>query len=191
MEGSNPYNVMQGVYQLQVSYSSLEDRILLRINTHDEMMFQFWLTRYIVKRFWPLLMQALGKTAPPQGALPFEAAEAQQMKARQQQLSSFQHQAAIEQADFKQNFKKGRVHKILGDAPLLVHTCVLRPKQEKGWKMQLRSQDGKGVEVMLGMELLHSFCHLLAKTANQVDWGLHLNLEGAHVVPPMTTRQIH
>ena len=50
---------MAQLHQVQLSYDPTEDRAVLRIRTHDNSEFTFWLTRRYVKLLWPVLMQML------------------------------------------------------------------------------------------------------------------------------------
>ncbi len=171
---------------MQMAYSQVEDRLLLRFNTKDGTEFRFWLTRLFIKQFWPGLVKAMEVNLPAQSA------------GHKRSMMGFMHQNVVEQANFSSAFEPTNTSCPLGEAPLLVCRSHI---QEKGPGLHLLSlypEKGYGVELGMDQKLLHLLCKLIQDTILQVDWGLALSLPGTDMegTPTLTEggssgRQLH
>ncbi|MBF0212420.1 MAG: hypothetical protein HQM00_02515 [Magnetococcales bacterium] len=170
------------VHQLQASYAPAEDRLLLRINTTDQMEFRFWLTRRFVQRLWPALRQTL--ESQPDLALTDQTTRAA--------LLDFMHENATAAADFKAPFVE-TPHAVLplGQQPILaVHARIVAiPGQDQLRMLHLHPAQGLGIEVTLDLQLLHAFCKLLADAVANADWQMALSL--ASTTPENGARVLH
>ena len=50
------------LHPVNVGYDSLQDRILLRFSTSEQVEYRLWITRRMLKGFWPGLLQLMGNT---------------------------------------------------------------------------------------------------------------------------------
>ncbi|MBF0627831.1 MAG: hypothetical protein HQL91_06380 [Magnetococcales bacterium] len=158
------------VHQLQAAYAPAEDRLLLRINTTDQMEFRFWLTRRFVQRLWPALRQSLEMQPGIATLDPFARAS----------MVEFMHEQATAAADFQAPFESTTPGTVmpLGQHPVLAIHAKLEavPGQEGLRRLHLHPAQGYGIEVAMDLSLLHAFCKLLADAALSAEWHLDLTL---------------
>jgi hypothetical protein len=156
----------QKIHQLQVAYSQVEDRLLLRFNTTNGSEFRFWLTRLFIKKFWPGLVNTLEVIVSPQTP-------------NKESMMGFMHQAAVEKADFSSKFEPSSTSCPLGDSPILVCRATIQPKGPGVHVLSLFPEKGYGVELGVDQNLLHLLSKLIRDAISQVDWGLAIQIPGA------------
>lgn len=161
------------LHQIQLSYVPEEDRLLLRVSTREHQELRFWLTRRLVARLWPLLVDQLAARADAGAHADPEA---------RRSLLEFRHEAAVQQADFSAPYRDAPRETPLGAVPLLVTKARLRPG-EAGFDLWLMPAEGSGVRLSLTEAMLHSLCRMLEQTAARTEWGLASPL-GAPAPPP-------
>ncbi|MBF0109696.1 MAG: hypothetical protein HQL76_11015 [Magnetococcales bacterium] len=157
----------QRLHQMQIIFSQIADRLMLRINTQDRQEFRFWLTRRFVKRLWPGLAQALARQVRP------EASHSPQARAA---LMDLMHQNAISQTDFNTRFDNQTQTIPTGPEPILVAKARLTPLKSGAVVLLLQPETGQGVELVLDAGLLHALTKLFQDTLPQTDWDLSLQL---------------
>ena len=165
------------LHQIQIRYSSLEDRLLLRINTQDGIEFRFWLTRRYVELLWPTLRKLLETD---------EDVRRQDDPHAREAVLSFQHEKALGRSDFDTDFEEAENERPLGDSPVLLARLQIRDNGGEHL-VSMHPQEGQGVELSMNPMLLHSFCKLLADGAEKANWGLAIQLANAETeqhVPP-------
>ena len=52
---------MATIEQIQIKFVAVEDRLLLRVSSSDELEFRFWMTRRFIDLIWPALHQAVAE----------------------------------------------------------------------------------------------------------------------------------
>lgn len=154
------------LYQLHLAYHPVEDRLLFRVNTRERAEYSLWLTRRYVQTLWPLLMQILESDAqvlthPDPGA--------------RKTILEFQHQQALSRADYGKQYEENATAHPLGSDPLLISKLAVRTPGGETPVLCLGTEDGRGVEVSLSRELVHSFAKLLADTLAKTDWNLEFD----------------
>ncbi|MBF0629991.1 MAG: hypothetical protein HQL89_03235 [Magnetococcales bacterium] len=160
----------QRLHQMQIVYSQITDRLLLRINTRDRQEFRFWLTRRFVKRLWPGLAQALARQVRP---------EATHSPLARAAMMDLMHQNAISQADFNTRFDQQIQTVPMGTEPILVAKARLTPMKSGVVMLTLQPETGQGVELALDPNLLHALCKLFQDALPQTDWDLKLQFGAA------------
>ncbi|RKZ36180.1 MAG: hypothetical protein DRQ37_04715 [Gammaproteobacteria bacterium] len=169
--------IVAQLHQIQIRYSSLEDRLMLRINTQDGAEFRFWLTRRYVRLLWPTLRKLLETD---------ENVRRQGDSHSRQAVLSFQHEQALGRSDFDTDFEEGENERPLGDSPVLLARLQIRDNDGEHL-LAMHPQQGQGVELSMNPMLLHSFCKLLADGAEKAGWDLGMQLTEAvaedHVRP--------
>ncbi|MBT5416109.1 MAG: hypothetical protein HOH66_07025 [Rhodospirillaceae bacterium] len=154
--------------QINLKFDAAQDRLLLRMRVGEEEV-RLWLTRRYVRLMWGALVKLLGQTP--------EVAAQPEPKARRA-VMAFQHQAAVQQSDFKKKYEAAAPQPELGPAPLLVTGSKLRMTEAKRPQIVFETDGGKAVTVNLGMDTLHSFCRLVQRSAATAEWDLSLDVEG-------------
>lgn len=152
--------------QLHARYDNFEDRVLLAVSTTDRAEFKFWFTRHFVRKLWPSLLRALA--ADP-------VVRTQSSDETKRALLSFQHSNAVADTNFARPYEDDAVEQPLGSEPLLAASAHIKAMDD-GTEITLSTRDGKGLEIALNSRVLHSLCKLLADTADQARWDLHLNV---------------
>lgn len=136
---------------------------MLRVSSSGQQEFRFWLTARLVKLLYPALYEALTKTSPI-------ASQATPLAKRE--IVAFEHQQAVSQADFATGFKEDKQSFPLGEQPILVTKCQLRPQTDGNTILALAPEHGQGIDINLSTELLHSFTKLLTDAAKVAQWSL-------------------
>nr|CRH05796.1 Conserved protein of unknown function [Candidatus Magnetococcus massalia] len=176
-------NAPAAINQLNVSYDPEEDRVLLRFNDTARNEFRFFLTRLLVLKIWPVLVQLLTKNATKSSVAAPANQEAQKM------MLEFAHQSATEQMDFKSQYDDQQIAATpLGEAPLLVHTIELTPRDGGFLLMNLKPKNGQGITLNLDANLLHAICKLLADRVNTIEWGVQLGFTEETATTPVAPR---
>ncbi len=154
------------IHQMQFSYSASEDRLLFRFNTTGGEEFSFWLTRRYIKLIWPVLLEVLGR---------FDHAAPNPLM--RDTLLSFQHDAVMSKADLATPFRETRqAVRPLGSKPVLLGLLSIKNSPQNLPILCMHPETGKGIELVMDLTLLHSFCGLMIHAINQSGWDLHYDL---------------
>jgi len=156
---------MPQISQIQVAFSPLEDRLLLRVNTGDREEFRFWITRRYLKLLWPVLMKMLADNPQVQTQASQEA---------RQTVLSFLHEQAIAQADFSREFEESGSQLPLGRTPLLLARIQVKHDAQGRQVLCLHPERGKGLEIAVNDKLLHALSRLIVEAAAGSGWDLAL-----------------
>ena len=161
------------IHQLSLQYQREQDRILMRFNTTSREELRLWLTRLLLKGWWPMLLgevpapatsegpQATAGPAvlPDQGTPPIQAMP-----------------APTPHADYGQPFRADYVTLPLGETPLLVTEVS---QQRRGDKLAISFLErldpqapGRTVDVEFETGLQQGLRQLLTLTLGQTDWNL-------------------
>ncbi len=153
--------------QLNLKYQPGEDRACLRISTGDQSEYRFWLTRRFVRVLWPVLIKLLEAD---------DRVQSQPRTEARKTVLSFQHEHAVQSADFSTGYQEEATTFPLGSEPVLLTS--IRAKRNPGGTpvLGLSGQGDRGVELALSDQLLHSLCKLLADTAEKAEWQLGLKV---------------
>ncbi|MBF0434289.1 MAG: hypothetical protein HQL77_02830 [Magnetococcales bacterium] len=157
----------QRLHQMQIVYSQVADRMMLRINTLDRQEFRFWLSRRFIKRLWPVLTQNVAQQVRP------EATHSPQARAA---VMEMMHESAVSQADFSTQFENQVQTTPLGPEPILVAKAQVTPVQPDVVIFALYPETGPGIELALDPTLLHALCKLIQDSVPHTDWDLKLQL---------------
>lgn len=161
------------LHQIRIDYHPEQDRLLLRVSTSDGAELRFWLTRRFVKGLWPALM----KIAETIGE-----ARTQPDPTVRKAMLEFEHEKAVQQADFATPYKK-MTNLPLGEEPLLITRLRARPDGRGNAIIAMHPTQGQGMDLAMDAMLLHSFTRLLQGAVGKTDWDMRLQLPKA----PMPT----
>jgi len=153
--------------RITIEYHAEEDRLIVRVFFDKTSEIQFWLTRRLVKRIWPALLQ-MAQARPEIQLQPSPEAR--------KALLGFQHEKALQEVKFSQATQEpGRQHP-LGSAPMLVSKVRARRNQKGQTVLSMSPRAGNGVDLALGDTLLHGFLKLMQDTASKAEWDLALTI---------------
>jgi hypothetical protein len=166
------------IYQMQISYLSQEDRLLLNINSKDNEELRLFLTRRIVISFWEILNKTISHSLSIQ-SMPddiLEAPESQKKQLEQQMTQQIQHQDMIEKSDYETPFNNGNKFP-MGEAPILVEKITINVYENNNTALIFESNNGKNINLNLNPQLLLNLSNLLTKVIPSTDWNIGLTSE--------------
>jgi hypothetical protein len=148
--------------QFSVRYDAAQDRMLLLASFPDETEIRAWLTRRLVKGLMAQSGALAEKMVPPQVAAP-EA---------KREVAQFQREAALQQANFRKGFERGKPHPQLGEEIRLVTEIRMTPKGKNSLQVRLVLDNAKFVEWMIPRETFWGLLHLVERQARRAEWAL-------------------
>lgn len=155
--------------RITVEFAPEEDRLLLRVHFSKSAEILFFLTRRLVKRFWPVLLQMAQSKPDIQVQANPEARKA---------MLGMEHQKALKEVQFTKAVKQPEREHPLGDTPVLV-TRIRARRNDKGLtvlSLLPKEGQGNGVDLTLGDNLLHGFMKLVQDTVAKAEWDLALQV---------------
>ncbi len=162
---------MAKLHQFNFSYQTDEDRLLLRVNTHEGAEIRLWLTRRISRLLWELLVRRL-ETAPE------VAAQAKRS------VVAFKRQAAVSNANFKKSYDDKDKALPLGEAPLLVTKLKAVTVGSGAHSIAFVPKGGKEVALTMSDDAILTFLHLFSQIVKKARWGLALDLDDKTTAVP-------
>ena len=148
------------VIKLSVDYSVLQDRLLIRVRTHENGTYQFWVTRRSAKSICDGAVDALRKSL---------GANALSEAARAAMLA-MQHDEAVKSRDFSVGKKKTKSKEIV--APLIAGVkCGAR---KEGIRLTLGSDDDRRLSLFLTPEQVHVMLRLFESVTEEAGWMLDI-----------------
>jgi hypothetical protein len=161
------------IQQLALHYRAEADRLLLRVRSSDNNVFEVWLTRRLCLRLWPHLSsmalhagmaRAVAQVAPR--ATPTSQAAAM--------LGDAARERALQQTDFSQPFQAAAAQQPLGPEPLLAHTVQLTPQGHGQLGLTIVDAKQRSVQMLFDDSLATAVRELMIAALRQADWGLAL-----------------
>lgn len=155
------------LHQLKIDYDAGEDRLVLRISTHDKTEVRLWLTRRFTKALWQGLIKIV--EANPSALLAPDAET-------RESVIAYQHEQAVDEEQFGHTFEETATEFPLGETPaLVVGLTVGSPEPAEPPRLIFETADKRMVSLGLDQQILHSLMHLLALAMKQTDWDLILD----------------
>lgn len=170
---------MSRINQIQVRYTPIEDRIVLRLNTEDASEFRFWITRRYAKILTTSLMELLSSSEEIQ-----EHTEEEVQKA----VMTFQHEEAVAQADFARRFQAEPKSLPLGQEPVLLSKLTVKYSVDGNPMLCMYSEQGQGIDLALQQQLLHSISKLFADALQKSEWDMEFSLVDTNLIQPVTEK---
>lgn len=151
--------------RITAEFNGEEDRLMIRVFFDKKSEIQFWLTRRLVRRIWPVLLQ-MAQSRPDIQLQPNPEAR--------KALLGFQHEKALQEVRFsKATQEPGREHP-LGNAPMLVNKVRARRNERSQTVLSFLPHQGNGIDLALGDALLHGLMKLIQDAAAKAEWDLAL-----------------
>jgi hypothetical protein len=155
------------LHQLKLDYDAGEDRLVLRISTHDMSEVRLWLTRRFTKALWQGLIKVV--EANPSALLAADAAS-------RESVMAYQHEKAVDEEQFGHTFEETATEFPLGEEPVLVVGLTIgSPEPSEPPRLIFETVDKRMVSLGMDQQILHSLVHLLALAMKQTDWDLVLD----------------
>ena len=173
------------LHQLKLDYDAGEDRLVLRISTHDQTEVRLWLTRRFTKALWQGLIKVV--EANPSALLATDAES-------RESVMAYQHEQAVDEEQFGHTFEETATEFPLGEEPaLVVGLTIGSPEPSEPPRLIFETVDKRMVSLGMDQQIVHSLVHLLALSMKQTDWDLVLDLTVSSVEEAMAERpaQLH
>jgi hypothetical protein len=141
---------MTVVRQMQVSYEPIEDRLLLRVAMNNQDEFRIFLTRRLLRAFWPHLLKILQRPTAPLaegGVAELPTGE-----------------------NFATPFNEHDANYPLGLAPLLVAEANFDVEDNGVWRLTFRERRGRGIALHFTPNLLETLRAMIAGLLPTTDW---------------------
>ncbi len=175
------------IHQLQMSYSSEEDRIILRVSSTTNEEICLFLTRRLVNDFWTILVPAMQQSEPTLNDMQ-RTLEMPEVKKIKQEI---QHQQIIKKSDYTTPFNKGKkpqTEKI----PMLTTKISINTNNSNMTLIVFSSSDGKNVNLNLNQELIHNLYELIVKVLPSTNWRLALKgITNTAIIENKTNSVLH
>ena len=155
------------LHQFQMAFVAEQDRLLLRISTRDKAELRLWMTRRVVRLLWDALLKMI--EVGPEKDTPIEAN-------KREAILHFEHQSAVEQADFETPFQEVADSYPLGEEGVLVACMQISRRPNGACTLKLSPKHGKGITMNLDDKLMHSFMEMLIDSSKRAEWDLELRL---------------
>jgi len=154
-----------GIQQLNLSYSTEQDRLLFRVGLQDNSELQVWLTYRVAREVWQLLS---GKTPLP------SAKSIRPEATPQQALEQFQQEAktmeTLQKMDFSTAYQPRE--KVKNDGPMLVVKASLNDANPDMPILNLVCHEGMTINMNLNKEMVLAICNMLQLTAKEAGWSI-------------------
>ncbi len=180
------------VQQLNLSYSSEQDRLLLKVGLSDQTEILLWLTQRIARMIWQLLgteshlpsvsvQQSLQSNVPPQQAV-------QQFKQEVQAVQTLQ------KLDFSTAYQPRK--EALHPGGMLIKEVHLVTVHATGQQaLEMQSVDGFNMRLNLTQETILAICNMLQLSVKEAAWQLSIvptqPTSPASLMQPNTTNKLH
>lgn len=163
--------------QLNLVYLPQEDRLLFRIgfsapnDNASKQEVKMLLTRRLVQRLWPTLIDAL------QMQMRIDRPEA---SFASEDLVKLQHQESVQtfaqEGHFEKVYDEVERTSALGEAPQLIDAIHFRLNPQQAFHMQLVTEKGNNIDLKMPTDMVHGFSKLLQDATKKAEWQLDLNM---------------
>ena len=153
--------------RITVEFAPEDDRLLVHVYFSGSAEILFWLTRRLVKRFWPVLLQ-MAQSRPEIQAQPNPEAR--------KALLGMEHEKALKQVQFSKAVKEPEREHPLGDTPFMVTRIRARRSPKGQTILSMLPKEGNGLDLTLGESLLHGLMKLIKDAAAKAEWDLPLEV---------------
>lgn len=155
---------MPGLNQIQLTYIPQEDRLLLSLQTQDFLEYRFWITRYLIKPFWHLLMELL---------------KADRKSAEQHRLESELYLKSIlderdQHRPIADKLSQHIAKQPFGTQAYLISKISGKPAENHTSILHFEDIQGNFVECAGDSTIIIAICQLILQTIKIAQWDLTL-----------------
>ncbi|MBR9867614.1 MAG: hypothetical protein GYB20_18240 [Oceanospirillales bacterium] len=163
--------------QINLSYDSVEDRILIRACENGKE-YRAWWTRRLALRLFKLFQEH---------TFPTENSASHLQPDQQQNLGEIEKYGAVQQADFSTPFREGADQFPLGESGILVQRVDIKT-EGKLVRFVMLPAEGEGMTLSLPPGQRYSFEHMLQRVMVAAEWLSEASADGSAVPdqPPLT-----
>ena len=157
--------------QLNVSYSAVQDRLLLKAFTADDAEYRIWCTRRLTcellrqleARFEQEAFQpGAGQAAPGPGSIVPEQAR--------REVAQMQHRQTVAEEAFQKPYAAQPAAYPLGEDGLLATALKYRELPDQSAQIHLGDASGRGLALNLSPHFLHQTYELFTRAAARAHW---------------------
>ncbi len=162
--------------QISVQYQPEADRLLLRVKSVSGELYEAWLTRRLVLRWWPHAHEAVDKVSAS-GAAARVAPGATVLPQAQPMLAQAAKDEALRVADFKTPFNVKDTRQPMGKEPMLaveVQMTTLTGQQDPQLRLTLFDAKRNNLQMQLTEPLAIAVRELLEQALAKAQWGVLL-----------------
>lgn len=180
---------MSSISQFDISYSPVEDRILLKVTSTNGDELRLWFTRRITSNILGKLKDSTSAYRIPQPApeaVSSSPPDPEQTKAQ----AEFQQQTSAANSNFDEKFVPG-TNFPLGEAGIVVNRLDFKADANGpgSHALTLSPLKGKGVTLGVTPDLFNTFFELLERTLPKTGWGLTPGRGNVMELPTAATLQ--
>jgi hypothetical protein len=151
--------------QIKIEYSSIEDRLLLRIaegKGPDCVEYRLWLTRRFVGNFILAIDGFIGDLLA--GDMYLTPGTLEVMK-------KFQQEAALAKVNFAASFDgENSCCKLVGEPPLLASTFKIKRKAKDSFAFSFLTDNNAGLHLTAGITVVHALQKMFVDSARKAGW---------------------
>ncbi|WP_028485629.1 hypothetical protein [Thiomicrorhabdus chilensis] len=152
------------ISQIQASYDAIEDRILLKIKTHNQRVYSAWITR----RYLRLLIPALQGQHPQTGETLFPP---QQTLANQTETA----EDDLDLNDFDTLYEEPESPEYpLGEEPVLLTRIAFKEMDSDHPQLNLDPEEGPGIGLPFQPDVLGILLKIFGQALHSANWQLDL-----------------
>jgi len=170
------------IHQMQISYSSQEDRLVMNINSVEGEEMRLFLTRRIVASFWDILNQTINHSLVDKPKLSDMKSESTQMMSepgkeltpqqmQQEMERQVGHQNIINESDYETPFNAGNKFP-MGEAPILIDKITINVYENSNITLIFANTASQEINLNLNFQLLHNILDLLIKVMPSTEWNI-------------------
>jgi hypothetical protein len=151
--------------RITVEFHAEEDRLLMRVFFDGTSEVQFWLTRRLVNRIWPVLL-SMAQAKPD--------IQVQPNPEVRNAMLGMEHEKALQEVNFSRAPQEPPRAHPLGQAPMLVSRVRARRNEKSQTVLSLRPPAGNGLDLNLGDTVLHGLMKLIQDAVVRAQWDVLL-----------------
>jgi hypothetical protein len=155
------------IHQVSVAYQADQDRLLLRVRTREEQLFELWLTRRLMVRLWQPLQATA--TALAVGSV---SSSATVMPEAREMMTQTMRERSNRAADFRSPFEETARERPLGEEPMLVAAIDIKRLPDRQVEVVWRDSAQRQLSMNLSPDLLNNLLTLLEKALQKSEWGV-------------------
>lgn len=180
------------VQQLNLSYSSEQDRLLLKVGLSDQTEILLWLTQRIARMIWQLLsMESHLPSAANQQNVQSNVSPQQAVQQFEQEVQAIQ---TLQKLDFSTAYQPRK--EALQTGGMLIKEVQLVTAHATGQQaLEMQSVDGFNLRLNLTQETILAICNMLQLSVKEAAWQLNIvpaqPTNPSTILQPDTNQKLH
>ncbi|MEE4661969.1 MAG: hypothetical protein V2J89_15980 [Halieaceae bacterium] len=147
--------------QINVTYVSAEDRLMLKVSTSDEKEYRAWCTRRLTSILLERLEISFEKEVDEKQVVP---------QAARREAARIKHGGAVEEKAFQQPYQAEPAEYPLGEDGMLVTAFTEKVLESGSMALTLKGSEGKGLTLNLDNRMRHQLYELLNRAVTRAGW---------------------